>query len=60
MDQIVNDHFGFGATDDVEGVMGSLIEDAKHEVIPRRSRTAGYWSGVRSGRRRQRRSECRR
>jgi ketosteroid isomerase-like protein len=34
MDRIVNDHFGFEATDDIEGVMGSLAPDAEHQVIP--------------------------
>lgn len=34
MDQLVNEHFGFEATDDVEGVMATLTEDAEHEVIP--------------------------
>ncbi len=34
MDRIVNEHFGFEAADDVDGVMGTLTEDAEHEVIP--------------------------
>ena len=34
MDQLVNEHFGFEAADDVDGVMGTLTEDAEHEVIP--------------------------
>jgi uncharacterized protein len=34
MDQIVNDHFEYEASDDITGVMGSLTEDAEHEVIP--------------------------
>jgi ketosteroid isomerase-like protein len=34
MDQIVDQHFMFEATDDIEGVMGTLTEDAEHEVIP--------------------------
>jgi ketosteroid isomerase-like protein len=34
MDQLVNDHFGFEAADDVDGVMSTLTEDAEHEVIP--------------------------
>ena len=34
MDEIVNDHFRFEATDDVDGVMGTLSGDAEHEVIP--------------------------
>lgn len=34
MDQLVNEHFGFEATDDVDGVVGTLSDDAEHEVIP--------------------------
>lgn len=34
MDQIINDHFRFEATDDVAGVLGSLADDVRHEVVP--------------------------
>jgi ketosteroid isomerase-like protein len=34
MDALVNEHFNFEATDDIDGVMGTLSEDAEHEVIP--------------------------
>jgi hypothetical protein len=34
MDNLVDEHFGFEAADDVDGVMGTLDEDAEHEVIP--------------------------
>jgi hypothetical protein len=34
MDQLVDEHFGFEATDDIDGVMGTLSADAEHEVIP--------------------------
>jgi hypothetical protein len=34
LDRIVNEHFGYEATDDVAGVMVSLTEDAEREVIP--------------------------
>jgi ketosteroid isomerase-like protein len=34
MDEIVNQHFMFEATDDVDGVTASLTPDAEHEVIP--------------------------
>jgi ketosteroid isomerase-like protein len=34
MDQIVDQHFVYEATDDIEGVMGTLTDDAEHEVIP--------------------------
>jgi ketosteroid isomerase-like protein len=34
MDQIVDQHFVYEATDDIEAVMGTLTEDAEHEVLP--------------------------
>jgi uncharacterized protein len=34
MDRIINEHFGYEATDDVDGVVASLAEGAEHEVIP--------------------------
>jgi ketosteroid isomerase-like protein len=34
MDQIINQHFMFEATDDVEGVVSSLAEQVEHEVVP--------------------------
>lgn len=34
IDKIINDHFMFEATDDVDGVVASLTDDAEHEVIP--------------------------
>ena len=34
MDQLINQHFGFEANDDVEGVLGSLADEVRHEVIP--------------------------
>ncbi len=34
MDQLVNDHFRFEATDDVRGVLATLSEKAEHEAIP--------------------------
>lgn len=34
MDRIVDEHFRFEASDDVEGVVGSLTPDAEHEIIP--------------------------
>ena len=33
-DQIINDHFMFEATDDVDGVMGSLADEVEHLVVP--------------------------
>jgi uncharacterized protein len=34
MDQVINQHFMFEASDDVEGVVGSLAEEVEHEVVP--------------------------
>ncbi|MFQ5427264.1 MAG: ketosteroid isomerase, partial [Gaiellales bacterium] len=34
MDDLVNEHFGFEATDNVDGVMGTLDDHAEHVVIP--------------------------
>src|SRR5688572_5753203 len=34
MDQIINQHFMFEATDDVDGVVASLADEVEHEVVP--------------------------
>jgi len=34
IDGIIQTHFGFEATDDVEGVLESLADDAEHQVVP--------------------------
>ena len=34
MDQIINQHFGYEATDDVDGVLSSLAPEVRHEVVP--------------------------
>src|SRR5262245_44029424 len=34
IDQTINEHFMYEATDDVEGVLASLAEDAEHHVVP--------------------------
>ena len=34
MDELVNRHFGFEAADDVEGVLASLADEVRHEVVP--------------------------
>ena len=34
MDQVVNDHFQYEASDDLDGVMSTLAEGASHEIIP--------------------------
>jgi len=34
MDQLINEHFGFEAADDVDGVLDSLADEVRHEVVP--------------------------
>jgi hypothetical protein len=34
VDQLVNTHFMFEATDNVEGVLGSLAPEVEHHVVP--------------------------
>jgi hypothetical protein len=34
MDEIINQHFAYEATDDVAGVVGSLADKVEHEVVP--------------------------
>ena len=34
MDQLINRHFGFEAADDVDGVLDSLADEVRHEVVP--------------------------
>jgi ketosteroid isomerase-like protein len=34
MDALIDAHFRFEASDDVHGVLGTLADDATHEVIP--------------------------
>ena len=33
MDQKIDEHFGFEARDDVEGVLSTLTEDAVHDIV---------------------------
>ena len=33
MDQKMDEHFGFEARDDVEGVLGTLAQDAIHDIV---------------------------
>jgi hypothetical protein len=33
MDQKLDEHFGFEARDDVEGVIGTLHEDVEHDIV---------------------------
>src|SRR5262245_25543287 len=34
MDELIDQHFGFEASDDVDGVLGSLADDVRHEAVP--------------------------
>lgn len=34
IDQIINDHFMFEATDNVDGVVASLADEVEHDVVP--------------------------
>lgn len=34
MDRIIDQHFGYEAQDDVDGVMASLAAEVEHEVVP--------------------------
>ncbi|HEV8297318.1 MAG TPA: nuclear transport factor 2 family protein [Acidimicrobiales bacterium] len=33
MDRIVNEHFGYEAMDDIEGVLATLTDDVAHQVV---------------------------
>ena len=33
MDRIIDEHFGYEARDDVEGVASTLTEDAEHDIV---------------------------
>lgn len=34
MDEVINQHFGFEARDDIDGVVASLAPKVEHEVVP--------------------------
>ena len=34
IDRIINDHFMYEAADDVDGVLASLADEVRHEVVP--------------------------
>ena len=34
MDQLIDEHFGFEARDDVAGVLATLADEVRHEVVP--------------------------
>lgn len=33
MDRIINEHFGYEAQDDVDGVVSTLTEDVEHDIV---------------------------
>jgi len=33
MDRMIEEHFGYEANDDVEGVLGTLSDDARHDIV---------------------------
>ena len=33
IDQIINEHFGYEARKDIDGVVGTLTEDVDHDVV---------------------------
>ena len=43
MDRKIDEHFGFEANDDVEGVLATLAQDAEHDIV-------GYPTGPTRGR----------
>ena len=47
LDKIINEHFMFEATDDLDGVMGSLAEEVEHEIIPSREGRQTDKTGIR-------------
>ena len=34
LDALINEHFGYEAADDVDGVLASLAQEVRHEVVP--------------------------
>ena len=34
LDRIIDEHFGYEATDDVDGVVATLADQVEHEVVP--------------------------
>lgn len=34
MDELINQHFAYEAADDVDGVLASLADEVRHEVVP--------------------------
>jgi ketosteroid isomerase-like protein len=48
MDRLVNEHFMYEARDDVEGVLASLADDVRHEVVPSPAGLQTERQGIRS------------
>ena len=53
MDRIINEHFGYEAQDDVDGVVSTLTEDVEHDIvgtpgsqITGRERARGYYKNL--------------
>lgn len=48
LDQIINQHFMFEATDNLDGVMNSLADEVVHEVVPSRAGEQTDKQGIRA------------
>jgi uncharacterized protein len=48
MDRLVNEHFMYEARDDVDGVLASLADDVRHEVVPSRAGLQTDKAGIRA------------
>lgn len=48
MDRAVNEHFGYEAADDLDGVMASLAPSVEHEVVPSPMGVQHDKSGIRA------------
>ena len=49
MDRAVNEHFGYEAADDLDGVMASLADDVEHEIVPSPVGAQTDKAGIRAG-----------
>jgi uncharacterized protein len=48
MDRAVNEHFGYEAADDLDGVMASLAPEVEHEIVPSPVGTLHDKAGIRA------------
>lgn len=48
MDELVDRHFAFEATDDVDGVLASLADEVHHEVVPSPMGSQSNKEGIRA------------